>query len=538
MRAKTSTGLKLTGVALGIAVAFLLIGFVNRPNGKMPGAARGAITGKNKSRPNILFIPIDDLRPEMGCYGNSVIKTPNMDRLAANGVVFNRAYCQQAVCNPSRASLLTGLRPDSTQVWDLQTDLRNNLPDVVTLPQLFKSNGYYTVGFGKTFHNIFPDARSWSEEIHADGFPEDPDAVYRLIDNQIIQKERELNFLKNGKAVFDRYGFIYTKASSTEMANVPDDAYYDGAQTTLAVRKLQELKDKGEPFFLSVGYYKPHLPFNAPKKYWDLYNPADIPLAKNQFMPRGSPAFAVHGDAEMRSYIDRKDLPKPAGPPYDTEKQRGLLHAYYACVSYVDAQIGRLLQILEETGLAENTIVVLWGDHGWKLGEHNSWAKMSNYEIDTRVPLIISGAGVHAKGCKSEALTEFVDIFPTLCEMAGINPPAYLQGTSMVPLLADPEKRWKTAAYSQFLLGRFGPPEYRQEERMGYTIRTDRYRYVEWYQWDKEAKKPGNFLARELYDHGDDPEENVNIAEDRTNKKLVKELADQLKKGWRNSKPR
>lgn len=537
VRVKRMKYLTPTRTALCVLFPLILISFISYPKMRKHGKAKKD-KGSVQSRPNILFIPIDDLRPEMGCYGNKVIKTPNMDKLAAKGMLFSRAYCQQAVCNPSRASLLTGLRPDSTQVWDLQTNLRNNLPDVVTLPELFKKNGYYAVGIGKTFHNIFPDSLSWNEELHADGYPEDPDAVYAENDNKIIQKERELVYLKNNKAKYDRYGFIYTKANSIEKADVGDDAYYDGAQTTIAVKKLKELKEKGMPFFFSVGYYKPHLPFNAPKKYWDLYNREEIPLAKNQFIPQGSPEFAVHGDAEMRGYPDRKDVPKPADHPYAPEKQRELLHAYYACASYVDAQIGRLLQALDDLGLSENTIVVLWGDHGWKLGEHNSWGKMSNYEIDTHVPLIISGPGVTKKGRTSNALTEFVDVFPTLCEMAGIPSPAYLQGTSLVPLLSNPDKSWKTAAFSQFLLGRFGPAEYRKTERMGYAIRTDRFRYVEWYEWDKEARKPGNFIANELYDHHTDPEENVNIVAERANKKIVIQLAAQLKNGWRQSKPK
>ncbi|SIR08853.1 sulfatase [Chryseobacterium sp. RU33C] len=505
-----------------------------------PKPKKSIRSNAKQTRPNILFIPIDDLRPEMGCYGNTVIKTPNMDKLAAKGVVFNRAYCQQAVCNPSRASLLTGLRPDSVRVWDLQTDFRKNLPDAITLPQAFKNNGYYTVGIGKTFHNNFPDDKSWNEELHVAGYPFDPDAVYQMEKNKMIQKEKELGLQKIGKARPDAYGFVYTKANSVEMADVDDDAYYDGAQTTMAIQKLKELKGKDKPFFFSVGYYRPHLPFNAPKKYWDLYNRNDIPLAKNQFMPENAPEFAVHGDTELRAYTDRSDLPLPSEKPYDIEKQRELLHGYYASVSYTDAQIGRLLKALDELELSENTIIVLWGDHGWKLGEHNSWCKQSNYEIDTRVPLIISGAGVKAKGKTSDALTEFVDIYPTLCDMAGIKIPDYLQGTSMKPLLTDPARTWKTAAYSQFLLGRFGVKArgVQNVERMGYAIRTDRYRYVEWFEWNKETGKPGAYLARELYDHKNDPDENVNIAEEVSSKKLVSQLSLQMKKGWRYSKPK
>ncbi|WP_461533077.1 sulfatase [Sinomicrobium sp.] len=484
-------------------------------------------------RPNILFIPVDDLRPELGCYGNEVIKTPNIDKLASQGVVFNRAYCQQAVCAPSRTSLLTGLRPDSTQVWDLYTNFRDHMPEVVTLPQFFKDKGYYTVGYGKTFHNIFPDTISWNEKLHSDGFPFDPDAVYVNTDNLIIQKEKEIQLLKKGKAQFDHYGFIYTKAKAFEIADVDDDAYYDGAQTTMAVKKLQELKDKQQPFFLSVGFYRPHLPFNAPKKYWDMYKSEDIPLATNPYTPKDSPLFAVHGDAELRAYTGSHDLPKPQDDPLDEERQRVLKHAYYASVSYIDAQIGRLLDELDRLGLRENTIVVLWGDHGWKLGEHNSWAKMSNYEIDTRVPLIISGKGVEEKGGISNSLTEFVDVYPTLCDMTGFEIPKYLQGNSLIPLLKDTEAKVKDAAYSQFLLGRFGPAEYRKQERMGYAVRTDRYRYVAWYDWDKKTNTKGKLIARELFDHKNDPQENINIANNPANSELIAQLHKELGKGFK-----
>ncbi|MCK0160546.1 sulfatase [Allomuricauda sp. F6463D] len=487
---------------------------------------------ENKNRPNILFIPVDDLRPDLGAYGNTIVKSPNIDALASNGVTFNRAYTQQAVCNPSRASLLTGLRPDSTQVWDLKTDFRDYLPDVVTLPQFFKNNGYYTVGTGKTFHNTLQDSIAWNEYLHVDSFPFDPDAVYLNQDNLIIQKEKELNLVKKGTAKFDKYGFIYTKAKAIEMAEADDDDYYDGAQTTMAIKKMKELKDKNEPFFLSVGYYKPHLPFNAPKKYWDLYNPEDIPLATNQFVPKDSPEFAVHGDAELRNYHGRNGLPKPDHNPLSEKEQRELLHAYYACVSYIDAQIGRLMDELERLGLKENTIVVLWGDHGWKLGEHNSWGKQSNYEIDTRAPLIISGDKLTTRGKMSNALTEFVDIYPTLLDVSGFEAPKHLHGKSLSPVLENPDSTVKDAAFSQFLLGRFGPPEDRKIERMGYTVRTDRYRYVEWYIWEKEEKEKGDLITRELYDHEIDPQENINIANNPENKDLIIQMSTELSKGF------
>lgn len=498
-------------------------------------------SGKKKpddiKRPNILFIPVDDLRPELGAYNNDYVITPNIDRLADQGVTFTRAYCQQAVCNPSRASLLTGLRPDLIQVWDLKTHFRDNVPDVVTLPQFFKQNGYNTVGFGKAFHNNDPDTISWTEvPENLEGFPFDPDAVYLNDENLEIQAMKIEKLKEEGRSTIDQLGYWYVKANATEMAEADDDDYYDGAQTTRAIEVLERLAKEDKPFFLSVGYYRPHLPFNAPKKYWDMYKRDEIPLAENQFVPEGVPAFLVHGDAELRGYSDCKDLPFPGDAPWDTERQKEIKHGYYASVSYTDAQIGRLLDALERLGLSENTIVVLWGDHGWKLGEHNGWCKQTTYEIDTRVPLIFSGAGVKARGSKSRALTEFVDIYPTLCDMAGFEIPENLQGTSMVPLLADPEIEWKPAAFSQFLLGRFGKNTAIEGEQMGYAIRTDRYRYVEWYNWLGEDMKRGEFLRCELYDHNTDSQENKNLAEDPVYKNTIDSLSRQLNEGWSYSK--
>ena len=494
---------------------------------------------KEKALPNILFIPVDDLRPELGAYGNKFIKTPNIDRLAEQGVIFTRAYCQQAVCNSSRASLLTGLRPDSIQVWDLHTNFRENLPDVITLPQFFKQNGYTTIGLGKAFHNNDPDTVSWSViPEHIDGFPFDPDAVYVNEENLEIQKKKIEKLKAAGKSRIDQLGHWYVKANATENADVDDDAYYDGAQTTRAIEIMKELKTANKPFFLSVGYYRPHLPFNAPKKYWDMYDRDQIPLAENQFIPEGSPAHLVHGAAELRGYSDCHDLPLASDKAWDENRQREIKHGYYASVSYTDAQIGRLLDELQRLGLAENTIIVLWGDHGWKLGEHNGWCKQTNYEIDTRVPLIISGAKVKAKGKQSDALTEFVDIYPTLCEVADFPIPNYLQGTSLVPLLDNPNKEWKTAAYSQFLLGRYGRTKTIKGEQMGYAIRTDQYRYVEWYNWLKDGKKKGDLLYQELFDHKTDPQENINLANKPKYKETVELLSQQLKKGWRYSKPK
>ena len=506
-----------------VAISFMVLLPACRPGGEAVSAL-----------PNVLFIPVDDLRPlELSCYGNTFSRTPNIERLASRGVVFERCYCQEAICNPSRASLLTGLRPDTLRVWDLKTRFRHTLPDVVTLPQYFKGQGYTTIWIGKTFHNSFPDTVSWTEKPHVDGFPFDPDAVYVNRENLEIQARKIKKMEAEGRKR-DQLGHWYVKANATECGDTgEDDDYFDGAQTTLAIEKLRQLKKEGKPFFLSVGYYRPHLPFNAPRKYWDLYNRDSVPLASNPYPPKGSPVFAVHGDAELRSYSDQHDLPWPWEEAPDRERQKEIKHGYYASVSYIDAQVGRLLDELEALGLDGNTILVLGWDHGWKLGEHNSWGKMTNYEVDTRVPLIIAGAGVEAKGSRSRALTEFVDIYPTLCEMAGLPVPGKLHGTSMVPLLEDPSREWKEAAFSQYLYGRFGPSETREKERMGYAMRTDRYRYVEWYEWEGESGTRGAFIASELYDHATDPLENLNLAVDTSNTPLVSGLSERLNSLWR-----
>lgn len=268
-----------------------------------------------------------------------------------------------------------------------------------------------------------------------------------------------------------------------------------------------------------------------------MYDRDSIPLAENQFVPEGVPAYLIHGEAELRGYDDCRDLPLPSEEPWDVERQKEIKHGYYASVSYTDAQIGRLLDALEELGLAENTLVVLWGDHGWKLGEHNGWCKQTTYEIDTHVPMIFSGAGVKAKGKQSNALTEFVDIYPTLCDMAGLPIPENLEGTSVAPLLENPDLEWKTAAFSQFLLGRYGRTKTIPFEQMGYAMRTDRYRYVEWYNWEGDDKGKGDFLRCELYDHEIDPQENKNLEKDPAYKATIEALSAQLKAGWQNAKP-
>jgi arylsulfatase A-like enzyme len=487
-----------------------------------------------KARPNVLFIAVDDLRPELGCYGSVHIKSPHIDQLAQDGILFTQAHCQSAVCNPSRASLLTGLRPDTLKVWDLQSNFRDHKPEAITLPQVFKQNGFHSVGIGKIFHNIIPDDQSWSEpKLHINGYPFDPDAVYR--------SERGIEYIENRKAqitangqqdrYLDRLGEWYIKAMACEMPDVPDDAYFDGAQTTVALEKLAKLKTMGKPFFFAVGYYRPHLPFNVPKKYWDLYDRAEIPLAKNRYVPQNAPPMAINNLRELRGYSDFKHVVHPFQASLAEQESRVLKHGYLASVSFIDAQVGRLLEGLKRLKLDDNTIVILWGDHGWKLGEHGSWCKMTNYEVDTRAPLIISSPATRGKSIRTHRLVEFVDIYPTVCDMAGILIPDGLEGTSAVPLFSEPERPWKTAVFSQFLReGIWVAPD--GLEYMGYSIRSERYRYVEWHCWPTQK-----LAAVELYDHQNDPSEDVNIAGDVQHAETLETLAAALKAGWRGAVP-
>lgn len=453
----------------------------------------------SKQPPNIIFIAVDDLRPQLGCYGDKIVQSPNIDNLAKSGVLFNRAYCQQAVCSPSRISLMTGLRPNSTKIWDLKTHFRSTIPTIITLPQHFKNNGYHTQSIGKIYHDgtKAQDALSWSvPELLADT---KKDGKYILPANL------------NSKA---------SKEAATEMADVPDNAYIDGQVAEQALEVLGKIKDK--PFFLAIGFRRPHLPFSAPKKYWDMYQREKIPLPANETSPINAPSYALHNNTELRGYSD-------IGPEtISEEKKRELLHGYYASISYTDAQIGKVLAELERLGLANNTIVVLWTDHGFHLGEKGLWAKSTNYELDTRVPLIIAAPG-KKKGVKSDALVELVDLYPTLAELSGLPIPENLEGTSMAPLLTNPNLPWKNAAFSQFPR----PWIYKEDPSlMGYAIRTNTHRYIEWHDF-----KTGEVKGKELYNHQTDPGELTNIVNAPANNALVNELKQRLAAGWQKAVP-
>lgn len=476
------------------------------------------------TRPNVLFIAVDDLRTELGCYGADQVISPHIDRLAGAGITFRRAYCQSGVCNPSRASLLTGLRPDSTGVWDLHTHFRDTIPDAVTLPQRFMHNGYHCAAIGKIYHNTLPDPQSWSEpRMTIPGYPYDPDAVYRDEDNLEYLERRKAAITAAGRQErhIDERGQWYLKACATEMPDVPDDAYYDGAQTNAAIEKLGALAAADNPFFFGIGYYRPHLPFNVPKRYWDRYDRGSIRLATNDYPPINAPSMALNNLRELKGYTDFRDAPHPMDGTLNDDDARLLKHGYLASVTYVDTQVGTLLDRLDELGIADNTIVVLWGDNGWKLGEHAGWCKMTNFELDTRVPLIVSGPGC-GRGGDCAGLVEFVDIYPTLCELAGIERDPALEGVSLAPQLRDPGTPAKDAAFSQFLRhGIWRDPSGR--DYMGYAVRTEEFRYVEWF--DYETKE---CAARELYDHRGDDEENENIVGDEEYADIVRALSGML----------
>ncbi len=455
------------------------------------GAAALALPGvllaqqEKRARPNVLFIAVDDLRPQFGCYGHPEINSPNLDRLAADGVVFNRCYCQSPVCGASRASLLSGIRPtrDRHFTWDLHADRQWGAP--VSLPKQFKEHGYQTVSNGKIYHYRDDGAGSWSRPAWRPS-GEWVGRGYLLQDNQRVAQDA------NG------IGPAY------ECADVEDGAYPDGVIAQRTISDLRRLAQGGEPFFLAVGFLKPHLPFVAPKRYWDRYDPKDIELADNAFRPKDAPDAAIHNWGELRQYHGI-----PAEGPLSDGMARKLIHGYRACISYTDAQIGRVLDELDRLGLRDSTIVVLWGDHGWNLGEHTLWCKHCHFKTSLRAPLIVRVPWIKG-GAKTDGLTEFVDIYPSLCELADLPKPDHLEGRSFASLVKEPGEAWKEAVYSRYYNGE--------------SVRTDRYCYTEW------SREDGTRYARMLYDEKLDPKENTNISEKDENAELVKRLSETLHK--------
>ncbi len=440
------------------------------------------------AKPNVLFLAVDDLRPEMGCYGQAHMKTPNLDALAARSVLFERAYCNIPVCGASRASLMTGIRGTRTRFVGFDCYANQDAKGAIPLNGHFKAAGYTTISLGKVFHHPDDFAEGWSEPAWRPKAP-----MYAKPENLAKAKENP------GKR---KYGPPF------EEADVPDDFYGDGKLADEAVSRLRQLAGGGKPFFLAVGFFKPHLPFVAPKKYWDLYPEATVKMPENYYPPKDAPEGAVHSSGELRAYTD---VPKQGVLPEDLALK--LIRGYRAATSYTDAQIGKVLAELDALKLRDSTVVILWGDHGWNLGEHTMWCKHCCFETSMRVPLLVGAPmspGFKAGG-RTMAIAEYIDIYPTLCDLAGLEKPRQLQGMSFAAQLADPSRPLRDAA-----IGRFGN---------GDTIRSATHRFTIY------SDKAGKETGRMLYDHGADPDENVNIAAGARHAGVVKELAARLEEG-------
>ncbi|WP_395751690.1 sulfatase-like hydrolase/transferase [Prosthecobacter sp.] len=438
------------------------------------------------AKPNVVLICVDDLKPLLGCYGDNVVKSPNIDRLAKRGVMFEKAFCNQAVCSPSRNALLTGLRPQSLGIYELSTNFRKSVPESVTLPQHFKANGYRAEGLGKIFHvghgNVNDEA-SWSVPHFT------PKTIsYALKENNPPESTREQALFDNKKEAWK-----LPRGAAAESADVADNQYGDGMIADEAVKRIAAAKQKpGEPLFLAVGFLKPHLPFVAPKKYWDLYDPSAFKLPALQTAPAGAPEFAPTTWGELRQY---RDIPETG--PLTKEQALHLIHGYHAATSYMDAQVGKVLDALDASGLAENTIIALWGDHGWHLGDHGMWCKHTNYEQAARIPVIVAGPGISP--ARTQALIESCDIYPTLAELAQLPAPPQGDGRSFAEVLQKPETSVRDHVIHVYPRG---------QGLIGRAIRTQRHRLVEW-------KKPGaapETAVLELYDYEADPAETKNLA--------------------------
>jgi iduronate 2-sulfatase len=463
----------------------------------LAGSAPLFAESRGPSRLNVLLIIVDDLKPELNCYGESRAITPHIDRVASEGIAFLNAYCQKAICVPSRQSFLTGTRPNTFGAA-FETRFRKKLPNVVTLPQQFGKNGYRTRGMGKVFHHR--DDQSWDQP---QWMPEPSLCypVYMTDENLSVQRERiaKGQYHKRGDDWWARGG-KWVPAGIWEAPDVDDDDLTDGKIARHAIQTLTELKD--EPFFMAVGFCRPHIPFIAPKKYYDLYPLDKIELPAHPDLPQGVPAFAAEPGGEWRSYHNVATGGRMPGPMVQREYIRG----YLASVSYADAQIGRVLDALASLGLADKTCVVIMGDHGYHLFDHHSFGKSTNFENATRVPLIVRWPGAQQAGSKVHAIVELVDLYPTLCDLAGLPIPEHTQGKSFKAVLAGQDRLGKQAAYSQFAKG----------GHQGYSVRTGRYRLTRW--------QRGSQTIFELYDHDSDPNETVNLARESDNQPIIEQL--------------
>lgn len=495
----------------GIVTVFGLLGAIE------------AAADSNQARPNVVMFAVDDLRPLLGCYGDQTVISPHIDALASRGIVFERAYCQYAKCGPSRLSLMTGLRPEEVGVFSHKTQdvvaFRESRPDLDSLPHWFKRHGYHTLSFGKIYHDGWDDPRDWSVPSR----PGREREMWEIADEQAIEG---VPFAKRGEV--ETLIAARLDCPAIQAPEVPDDALFAGRMTDEVVEAIEARNRDADPkpLFLAVGYRRPHLPFVAPKSWFDRYVPDEawlpppdrrhppegapilgwfnsdgyVGTARNQGLAMPNPPKTVEEGIAWAGYELRSYVGLPNRGPLSKADQLAVHHAYRACVSYIDAQVGRVLEAIETNGFAKNTIVLLWSDHGWHLGEHSVWSKMTNYEIATRVPLIIAAPGEGMmQGQSSRSLVELVDLYPTLCDLADLPAPEHLQGESLVPILEEPGAVVKERAISQYR--RYGA------RYVGRAVRTDRYRFVEW-----RERKSGDLVARELYDHEVDPGETQNLA--------------------------
>lgn len=441
-----------------------------------------SLSAADTNRPNILLVCVDDLKPALGCYGDAMAKTPNIDALAARSMLFESAYCNQAVCSPSRNALMTSLRPQTLGIYDLATNFRKSRPNAVTMAQHFHQSGYKTQALGKIMHvghGNHEDTASW-DIPHFGG----KTVAYALKENQAPTREGALFDNKRPDEL--------PRGAPTESADVPDETYSDGQIAAEAIRRLQAAKNDQQPFFLAVGFLKPHLPFVAPKRYWDLHDPAKLPQPTRLTPPDGAPDFAPQSGGELRNYAGIPDGKKPI----PEEQTRHLIHGYYAATSYMDAQLGKVLDQLKKLELEKNTIVVLWGDHGWHLGDHGIWCKHTNYEQATRIPLLIAVPGT--KATRTKALVETVDIYPTLAELAGLPAREGLDGKSFAAVLQGSQPAHRS----------FVTHVYPRKNLLGRAVRDGRYRLVEW----KKIGAAATTAEYELYDYQTDPGETENLA--------------------------
>jgi len=453
---------------------------------------------QKSDKPNILLILVDDLKPNLGVYNDPIAISPNIDKLANEGMRFNMAYANQAVCVASRYNMMLGSRSTSTGLYNFGTNFREVIPNAVTLPQYFKNAGYHTESMGKVYHighGNLGDEASWSVPHHEDKVVE-----YILPESNNRELTREEALFENEKLYSDAPINIGSlpRGMAWEAPDVLDEAYADGRVARHAINRLRELsKDKEQPFFMAVGFVRPHLPFSVPKKYWDMYDRDKLPMPEYEKDPDGAPKFAVKRGGEIYAF---KPTPEDDKGLFDEELKRNLIHGYYASISYMDTQLGRVIDKLKRLNLDKNTIIVLWGDHGWHLGDHGIWTKHTNYEQATRIPLLIKAPGITTAGNISNQPVETVDIYPTLADLAGLvkpDGPQPIDGISLKPILKDPSIKIKDHIYHA----------YERQGNLGEAIRTERYRMVRWINLKDKSK-----VVYELYDYKKDSNETVNIA--------------------------